>query len=81
MSLHATITERLPQSLAEQLDGLMRSHEHDTEVCRTLRVAREQLRVLSWNRFAARHTHASKVALLTKRHKGHQLAQEGRTHA
>jgi hypothetical protein len=81
MSQPATITERLPQSLAEQLDGLMRVNEHDTEVCRTLRVAREHLRVLSWNRFAARHTHADKVAMLTRRHKGHRSIKEGRTHA
>jgi hypothetical protein len=81
MSQPSTITDRLPQALAEQLDGLMRVNEHDTEVCRTLRVAREQLRVLSWNRFAARHTHASKVALLTKRHKGHKSINRGHTHA
>jgi hypothetical protein len=81
MSQPSTITERLPQTLAEQLDGLIRVNEHDSEVCRTLRVAREQLRALSWNRFAARHTHASKVALLTKRHKGHRSIKEGRNHA
>jgi hypothetical protein len=81
MSQPSTITERGPQALAEQLDGLMRANEHDTEVCRTLRVAREQLRVLSWNRFAARHTHADKVAMLCRRHKGHRSIKEGRTHA
>jgi hypothetical protein len=69
--LPATRPERLPQTLAEQLDGLMRVHEHDTEVCRTLRIAREQLRVLSWNRFAARHEHADKAFRLRRRHQGH----------
>jgi hypothetical protein len=32
------------------------------------------LRVLSWNRFAARHTHAGKAFRLRRRHQGRRSA-------
>jgi hypothetical protein len=38
MSTPSTITERLPQLLAEQLDSFMRLNEQDTEVCRIITV-------------------------------------------
>jgi len=73
--------ESLPGALADELDSLMTTLAHDLEVCRTLRTAREQLRIISWNRFKARHEHADKVAMLTRRHKGHRSIKEGRVHA
>jgi hypothetical protein len=75
MNIATTNPERLPQVLADELDTLMQSLEHDMDVCRTLRIAREQLRVLSWNRFAARHEHADKAYRLRRRHQGHRQAR------
>jgi hypothetical protein len=72
---------RLPQALADELDSILKTLEHDVEVCRTLRIAREQLRVISWNRFKARHERSDKIATMCRRHKGHKRAQEGRTNA
>jgi hypothetical protein len=73
--------ERLPQALADELDSVLKIFEHDAEVCRTLRTAREQLRVLSWNRFKARHEHVDKAVRIRRRHQGHghQALYFGRT--
>jgi hypothetical protein len=73
--------ERVPQALAEQLDRLAKQHADDSESYKVLTGARETLRVLAWNRYAARHMHADKVEVLCRRHKGRKIAQEGRIHA
>jgi hypothetical protein len=67
--------ERLPQALADTLDTLAQQHTEDRDVYRTLAAAREALRVLSWNRFAARHEHADKAFHLRRRHQGHTRAR------
>jgi hypothetical protein len=38
-----------------------------------LRVAREQLRAISWARFKARHEHSDRIYRLCRRHKGHRM--------
>jgi hypothetical protein len=85
MTAPITNRERLPQAIADQLDSLVRAHEYDPEICRSLRICREQLRVLSWSRFRARHERGERLANLCRRHKGHRkghrLAPEGRLHA
>jgi hypothetical protein len=79
MQPHANETG--PQALADQLDGFLQALEHDPEVCRSLRICREQLRVLSWNRFKARHEQADKAVRLRRRHQGHghRSLWQGRT--
>jgi hypothetical protein len=81
MSTQAPLTERGPQALAEQVDALAQLAQGDHESYKVLATAREQLRAISWNRFAARHNRASKVATLCRRHKGRRSAQEARIHA
>jgi hypothetical protein len=73
--------EALPQALADQVDALARLAADDHESYKVLTGACETLRVLAWNRFRARHMHADKVAVLTRRHKGHRSINRGHTHA
>ena len=71
----ASRPERLLQVLADTLDTLAQQHTEDRDVYRTLAAAREALRVLSWNRFAARHEHADRAYRLRRRHQGHKQAR------
>ena len=68
-----------PQILADALNRAYRAVlEADPETALILRTARESLRALAWNRYAARLTQASRAYRLRRRHQGHQ---EGCSHA
>lgn len=60
-----------PEALADALDVLFAATlESDREVAVILKTAREGLRNLSYNRWAARLTHQSRARLLRRRHQG-----------
>ena len=79
MAAPATIIDLTPATLADALDALFAATlESDREVAVILRTARERLRNLSYNRWAAAKTRESRAYRLRRRHQGHQ---EGQNHA
>ncbi len=74
-----TIIDLSPKALAEAIDALVAATlESDREVAAILAPARESLRTLAWNRYAALQTRRSRARVLRRRH---QCRQEGRNHA
>ena len=68
-----------PQTLADALDSVyLAVQESDCEVALILKTARESLRAVAWNRYAARLTRESRAYRVRRRHQGHQ---EGQDHA
>ena len=72
------VLDLTPATLADALDALFAATlESDREVAVILRTARERLRNLSYNRWAAAKTRESRAYRLRRRHQGHQ---EGASH-
>ena len=61
-------TTQTPAALADVLHDLLQSTE-DREAAAILATARESLRALSWNRYAARMTRESKRRGFVRHHK------------
>jgi len=75
----STVLDLTPQALADALDAVYRAvQETDREAAVILRAAREGLRNLSYNRWAAAKTRESRAYRLRRRHQGRQ---EGQDHA
>ncbi len=61
-----------PRALADALDRLVAATlETDREIAAILVPARESLRALAWNRYAAMQTRASRAHVPRRRHQGH----------
>jgi len=74
MAAPATIIDLTPATLADALDALFAATlESDREVAVVLKTARESLRALAWNRYAARLTRESRAHRIRRRHQGHGL--------
>ena len=63
-----------PAELADLLDGAAGLLAHDREIARVLTDARDRLRVLSWNRYAAAQTAAARARTMRRRHTGREYA-------
>jgi hypothetical protein len=67
-----TVLDLTPKALADALDALVAATlETDRETAAILVPAREQLRALAWNRYAAQQTNRSRARVLRRRHQGH----------
>ena len=68
----STVLDLTPQALADALDSVyLAVQDADREVAGILRTARESLRAIAWNRYAARVTRESRSYRLRRRHQGH----------
>jgi len=68
----ATVLGLSPAHLADALDHLfLATREPDPEAAVVLKTAREQLRALGFNRWAAATTRESRAYRLRRRHQGH----------
>ena len=68
-----TVIDLTPQALADCLDCLFTATmESDREAGAILRTARESLRNLGYNRWAAAKTRESRAHVMRRRHQGRQ---------
>jgi hypothetical protein len=68
--LEAAITDHTPAGLADLLEQMMRATlDVDREAAAVLASARDSMRALAWNRYAARKTRESKRCRFIRHHK------------